>query len=271
MWHGVVQFCHVIRLEQVSFMNKKFYTVLKILTLVVVAVVLFVSAVIGVKNYQYSRIQAKTIHFYSMISQALSRYISNEGSTSIVSVPFVENRKLNGDNAYRLAKRGVEDFVVNYFDVVDMCVPSRMNDCFSDKSFSIGGKSFKYFLMDKRANAYVLSNGAVMLIKPATVFAKGGVRNGVLLVDINGKKGPNVAGRDIRYLSIHFDGSVTDVTYYVMASVYHKISKDELKEFTMEMAEQRSKCCFGKFGKSSYKYGGGRFGRFKKSGFKFDY
>ena len=121
-------------------------------------------------------------------------------------------QKINDHNAVNLTEAGFvsgseEDFLKSYFKIVKYCDKTTA-DCFASSYNSLSGSSVDLSLMTNGYKAVLASGASVSL--DLTDSAGTGDCVGSIFVDINGKSGPNIAGRDLFRMYIYSDGVLDD-------------------------------------------------------------
>lgn len=119
----------------------------------------------------------------------------------------------NDRNAINLKEAGLNsqeaanNFITTYFKVVKSC--DKLSGCFADSYKKISGVNAGI----GDSNSYILSSGAA--IRP---IYSGATTRDVLIsfaVDINGKQGPNIAGRDVFIMCLYNNGIIDDANYNI--------------------------------------------------------
>ncbi len=115
---------------------------------------------------------------------------------------------LTDRNALNLKEAGitslsaVDDWAKTYFKIVQDCGTDG-SDCFAVGEYrKMDGKAMNLFIRQD-CMYYVLADGSAI----AFVYQYNGIQ---VNIDINGKKGPNIVGRDVFPLMIYNDGTVDD-------------------------------------------------------------
>ena len=235
-----------------------------LITLTIIGVVAAMTLPTLIQNQQKRSLEVATQKFYSNMSQAVKKYMADEGVDDLRNTPLTWNFILNSDeNEANEAKaqKACEEFVQKYLKVVKVCEEG----CFADNytmqngeiTYAVGTKSEEKNYTGK----FVLADGSVMEIY-------GGGNNGndvpiTLYVDVNGRKGPNKTGYDLWSMDIFYDGSIDESGVGPeckkgVAGCVDTDSPSEQRDYRFENV-----CKY-----SSY---GGCFGHFLENGFKFDY
>lgn len=135
--------------------------------------------------------------------------------------------QITSRNAINLTEAGVRSdaamgtFIRNQFKVVKDCTGDP-TDCLADSYTNMNGGAVRSY-SDTTAPCFVLASGAAICAKyqvsERELVNDSGVVVGIsldyianlmgdLIIDINGKQGPNVVGRDLFVAGIYSDGSV---------------------------------------------------------------
>ncbi len=245
------------------------------------AEVLIMLAIIGVvaamtlptliQNQQKRSLEVATQKFYSNMSQAIKKYMADEGVDDLRNIPLIEvyNDNLSDEekNANEAkAQEAVNNFVRKYFKVVKECDSNggcfasnyklQNGDTFSDGTLFDGVE--KYYLGHSSSFAFVIADGMCMIMQPVSWGGPLWIH-----VDINGKKGPNKVGYDYWDMDIFYDGSIDEgsVTPECRKNIECNSGWDNSAS---EVRENKFETCLG----GLY---GGCFGHFLENGFKFDY
>lgn len=138
--------------------------------------------------------------------------------------------QITSRNAINLTEAGVRSdagmktFLQNQFKIVKDCTGDP-SDCLADSYTNMNGGAVTSY-SDTTAPCFVLASGAAICAKysqfgnmTCTAAGEGEIGRctintavGDLIVDINGKQGPNVVGRDLFLAGIYNDGSVSSAS-----------------------------------------------------------
>lgn len=145
------------------------------------------------KNHQRKVYVTQLHKFYNELSQAGESYITSKNA-------------LNLKEAGVRSQNGVRDFVQSSFRTVKNC-STTFTDCFASEYKNMNGEVVtNYNAAD--SNCYILPSGnSVCLNYPLLGGFVGGPSVNVV-VDVNGKQGPNILGRDLFTMGIYNDGFV---------------------------------------------------------------
>ncbi len=170
--------------------KKSAFTLAEVLvTLGIIGVVSAMTVPSLMQNYQRQSYVTQLHKIYNETSQALMKYQNDKNAVNLTEAGIRSNDDL--------AK-----FVTDYFKVVQTCTSTA--NCFADEYKSLSGVDFNG--MDKTVKSFVLASGAS--IRPN--YAVDGDKLFQIQVDINGKKGPNIHGRDLFYLFVYNNGLIDD-------------------------------------------------------------
>ena len=152
-------------------------------------------------------------------------------------------------NASNIAEAGlisqdeIDNFVPNYFKLVLTC-DDVAEPCFSDKYITINSHSV-ITAIPKGFKSYLLADGSAIAFKyewiPAFPYPL--VR---VLVDLNGKSGPNVYGRDFFGMYI-YTNALIDVGLRISHNApFTKEERESITGFCGDARYNNFDACFGK-------------------------
>ena len=94
-------------------------------------------------------------------------------------------------------------FIRNYFKIVKEC--DGLSGCFADSYKKMNGAEVSL----GNTRSFVLANGAS--VRP--LYNAVGLALISVLVDVNGAKGPNIAGRDLFIMCLYINGVLDDASF----------------------------------------------------------
>lgn len=112
-------------------------------------------------------------------------------------------------NAVNLREAGINStdssiaFIRNYFKIVKEC--DGLSGCFADSYKKMNGAEVSL----GNTRSFVLANGAS--VRP--LYNAVGLALISVLVDVNGAKGPNIAGRDLFIMCLYINGVLDDASF----------------------------------------------------------
>lgn len=170
-----------------------------LVTLGIIGVVSAMTLPTLVKNHQRQVYVTQLHKVYNEISQAVEQVITDSNAVSL------------GES--ELAKKeidGAEYFVRNYFKTSKICSTRSASDCFADSYKNINGGTVRIRSFINPNDGYcasaLLANGAsVYFITNGGRYYQWGIYT---VVDVNGKQGPNILGRDLFDFVINNDGTI---------------------------------------------------------------
>ena len=235
-----------------------------LITLAIIGVVVAMTMPTLIQNHQKKSLEVATKKFYSMMSQAVKQYMADEG------VDDLRNTALASDNyedtASPEAISSIRNFVTKYLKVVKEC-DHNANDCFAQQYKLWNGQIIDYNIFNSYSvytNFIVLSDGAVIALGYNLTGSP--IR---ILVDVNGKKGPNRAGYDLWDMDIFYDGVIDSAHINPECRKGSNICGDYENSPQEAREWQYLDKCQGELnGEGTY---GACFGHFLNNGFKFDY
>lgn len=139
------------------------------------------------QNYQRKSYVTQLHKAYNEISQATLQYQTDRNA-------------LNLKEAGLTSQDSVNNFITTYFKIVSSC--DDLNGCFADSYKKLSGVNAGI----AKSNSYVISSGAA--IRP--LYSVNGSSIVSFLVDVNGKQGPNIVGRDLFIMYLYNNGSIDD-------------------------------------------------------------
>ena len=227
-----------------------------LITLAIIGVVAAMTLPTLIQNQQKRSLEVATQKFYSNMSQAVKKYMADEGVDDLRNTPLAGDNYEEGDSLEAIAS--IRNFVTRYLKVIKECTPEK-ESCFAKNyeywnGSSLGDLSYISWYGDRD---YTLNDGTI--IKICYVGGASPIR---LYVDVNGKKGPNRVGYDLWSMSIFYDGSIDEGQ---LTPECRKENKCGRTNSSAEEREYRFENCKGD---GAY---GGCFGHFLENGFKFDY
>ena len=166
-----------------------------LVTLGIIGVVSAMTVPTLMQNYQRQSYVTQLHKTYNEMSQALLRYQTDKNA-------------LNLREAGMSSQAEVNNFISSYFKVVNSCLDSStVTPCFANQSEykKISGATASGFDNDADGlgMSFVLANGTS--IRP---WLSNGRNFIVMVVDVNGQKGPNILGRDFFDMCIDVNGNI---------------------------------------------------------------
>ena len=137
------------------------------------------------QNHQRKTYVTQLHKVYNELSQALLQYQTDKNAVNLKEAGLTSQAAIN-------------EFITNYFKIVQSC--EKTDPCFASDYKHIAGQAGEF----EKTNSYVLSSGAS--IRPR-YYPDGNILS-AFVVDINGQKGPNIAGRDLFQVVFYDDGSI---------------------------------------------------------------
>ncbi len=183
-------------------MNKKFaFTLSEVLiTMGVIGIIAAITVPTLVKNYQNKAFVVQLRSILNDIETATDLATTEEGKTSFLKTTAFNN---------------ITAFPANYLRTVKSC--STSSSCFNSTYGTVSGATATTW--NCSTTSYILANGAAICMIRGAVY-----------VDTNGKKGPNIGGRDMFYLPMDSDGAFSPsssssncTTSYIGKGCYEKL------------------------------------------------
>ena len=174
-------------------MDRGFTLAEVLVTLGIIGVVSAMTVPTLMQNYQRKSYVTQLHKVYNEFSQALLQYQNDKNA-------------LNLTEAGLTSTNAVDDFIKKYFKVVQEC--DTMTDCFADEYTTLQGTVDNSY--EKNIKSFVIASG--VSIRPS--YSTDGSQFKLLNVgiDINGKSGPNILGRDFFFFAVYKNGQIDDYT-----------------------------------------------------------
>ncbi len=188
---------------------KNAFTLAEVLvTLGIIGVVSAMTVPALLQNHQRKSYVTQIHKVYNELQQAALQYMTDKNAVNLVEAGLT-----NDINA-------VDAFMKTYFRVVKECgsEPTETG-CVAQEYKKLTGQTITPFNVSVDYRAYVIASGAVIAL----------ISEGDQLqvhVDINGQKGPNIAGRDLFAFHVYKNGVIDDY-----------VSGGSLPPFTREQRE----------------------------------
>lgn len=138
-------------------------------------------------NHQKKTYVTQLHQVYNLFQQAFLQYMNDRNALSLNEAGLTSTDE-------------VTNFMQNYFKVVESC-STNFTDCFANDGYrNLNGDTIatcNYF-NSGGARCFVIANGASICLEHVnfhTTYAH-------ITIDTNGKKGPNIAGRDLFFCFI---------------------------------------------------------------------
>ena len=160
-----------------------------LVTLGIIGIVSAMTVPTLMQNYQRQSYVTQLHKVYNEMSQALLRYQTDRNAINLTEAGLSDITSL-------------DNFMKNYFKIVKDCGMDE-TACFGSNYKKIDGSSINFMYTDSDGvRAYVLANGAsIAIISGSNYFH----------LDVNGKKGPNIVGRDTFAIKIHSNGLLDEL------------------------------------------------------------
>ena len=164
------------------------------MTLGIIGVLSAITLPTLIQNYQKKSYVTQLHKVYNELQQAAQRYIIDNNAGNLREAGLTESGALT-------------DFFKTYFKVINDC-GTHQRPCFASNYKKLSG----YVIGDVSVmptNVTIIS-GVSIAADIADANAGGNSRIASFIVDINGKKGPNTAGRDLFVLGLYNNGIIDE-------------------------------------------------------------
>lgn len=168
-----------------------------LVTLGIIGVVSAMTLPTLVKSHQRQVYVTQLHKVYNEFSQAGEAYITSKNA-------------INLKEAGLRSAAGIQNFVASQLKTTKSC-GSTFTDCFASEYQNMNGATITNY-SDSDASCYVLPTGAsvCLALGGKGLFNKNAID---LIVDTNGKQGPNILGRDLFIMAMASDGSIVPSQY----------------------------------------------------------
>ena len=176
------------------------------------------------QNHQRKTYVVQLHKVYNELSQALLQYQTDKNAVNLTEAGLSSTG-------------GFDSFVNQYFKTVQKCEDS-IATCFSDTYRSMNGGEVNFF----EGTSYVLANGASIRIiasKYTNLIAQIGV-------DVNGRQGPNILGRDLFFIALYKNGILDEYTTDATAPLTEEQRNTIFTKECMASGKVSGWGCFGK-------------------------
>jgi len=170
---------------------KKGFTLAEVLVTLAIIGVVSALTVPGLMNSYQKQTYVTQLHkYYNETMQAAKLYLTDRNAIDLKEAGLVD-------------QTAVDNWVKTYMKIAQDCGTSG-NNCFAVGEYKrMNGQAMKIFVTSS-FNHYVLANGTAIAV---SANGDGKVQ---IYVDVNGKKGPNIAGRDTFATMLYPDGTIDD-------------------------------------------------------------
>ena len=168
------------------------------MTLGIIGVVSAMTVPSLMQNHQRKTYVTQLHKVYNEIQQASLKYMNDNNAINLREAGLTSSAKM-------------KTFLKDYFKVISDCDTYVKEPCFAASYKSLSGKPYQGGNWGE-SGSVLLSSGAGILLDHPSVYqiTVGDVTSyyGHMLIDINGPKGPNIAGRDLFFAEFYDDGSI---------------------------------------------------------------
>ena len=205
-----------------------------LVTLGIIGVISAMTMPTLIKNHQREVFVTQLRKFYSEFSQVIIDYQSKKNAVNLIEAGLS-------------SPSGVNTFMNEEFKIVKTC-EDAIEPCFAGDYKTIKGGTVGIDI----STSYVLANGVSIRMLSA-IESVDKIAN--IMVDINGKNGPNVLGRDLFFIALYKDGTMDDYVANNPAPLTH----------------QQRETAFASCTSSNYSSGWGCFGKILNDNWKMNY
>ena len=191
----------LIHNDKVFSLRKTAFTLAEVLvTLGIIGVVSAMIVPTLMQNYQRQSYVTQLHKVYNEMSQVFQQMMTDRNALNLKETGLLNT-----------TEQATETFK-NYLKVVQDC-GNNFSPCFASEYHSTTGSSIKTVEANWWSSSFVLADGAAIGLHGLIDYSAGNVNYpyGYMYVDINGAKGPNIAGRDFFLFYYFNDGTLDDV------------------------------------------------------------
>ena len=197
-----------------------------LVTLGIIGVVSAMTVPTLMQNYQRQSYVTQLHKTYNEFSQALLRYQTDRNALNLTEAGLNSQEACN-------------NLMTTYFKTVQTCTDS-LTPCFANSYKSLQGGTIAF----DTYTSYVLASGTSVRFMYHQVGGTNKVAN--ITVDINGKKGPNILGRDLFWMALYSDGTIDDFDYTNSAPLSESLRDAAYNTYCQGSGQVPGYGCFGK-------------------------
>ena len=198
-----------------------------LVTLGIIGVVSAMTVPTLMQNYQRQSYVTQLHKTYNEFSQAILRFQTDRNAVNLTEAGLTSQEVCN-------------NLMTSYFKTTQTCENS-LTPCFADSYKTLQGGTIDFDIN----TSYVLASGA------SVRFMYAQVGNGInkianITVDVNGKKGPNILGRDLFWMALYNDGVIDDYDYKSPAPLSESLRNDAYDTYCQGSGVVPGYGCFGR-------------------------
>ena len=174
-----------------------------LVTLGIIGVVSAMTVPSLMQNYQRQSYVTQLSKVYNEFQQAFMKYINDKNAIDLTEGGLT-------------SVASVQTFMSDYFRVVQKCTLGTFDPCFNKVYTNMNGTTLGNgnYWAGVSAPCYVLASGASICIERVNyhslTIGDTAFPYGHITIDVNGPKGPNIAGRDLFFVTYYADGSIDE-------------------------------------------------------------
>ncbi|CDE88686.1 TPA: prepilin-type N-terminal cleavage/methylation domain-containing protein [Candidatus Gastranaerophilales bacterium HUM_20] len=208
---------------------KKAFTMAEVLvTLGIIGIVSAMTVPTFLQNHQRKSYVTQIHKIYNEMQQAALQYMTNRNAVNLIEAGLITD--INA----------VDTFMKTYFRVIKECGENPVdNGCVAQGYKKLTGKTITPFNVSVDYRSYVIASGAVIAL-----FNEGDHLQ--VHVDINGQKGPNIAGRDLFAFHVYKNGVIDD---FVSGAILPPLTREQREDSYNKWCNSSSAIWYGCLGK----------------------
>ncbi len=184
-----------------------------LITLGIIGVIAALTLPSVMSNYKNKTYVAQLQKVYNQLSNAASQIMLDEEVDNLAD-SYLSETVIEGEDNSSVKASGAAKFIKKYFKVTKDCGYAAewgdSTDCFAETYKSLGKTETSSPAISSGSYCASLNTGASICINVMSQDNKEWDDHGYssVAVDINGKKGPNIGGRDFFTFRLHTDGKL---------------------------------------------------------------
>lgn len=209
---------------------KSAFTLAEVLvTLGIIGVVSAMTVPTLMQNYQRKSYVTQIHKIYNEMQQAALQYMNDKNAVDLLEAGLTNNID------------SVDAFMKKYFKIVKECgVKPLEAGCVATDYKKLTGQAIAPFTISRTDyRGYVISSGAVIALISEGDFLQAHV-------DVNGVKGPNIAGRDLFAFHVYKNGVIDD---YVEGANLPPFTKEQREDSYTKWCNSSTSIWYGCLGK----------------------
>ena len=228
-------------------LSKVAFTLAEVLiTLGIIGVVAAITMPPLIKNYQKHTYVEGLKVAYSMLSQGIQKAMADDGVTNFKDTELYKAAEWKNYQGYTAKKNSMFVPLNKYFKVIDILSREELTADGVTSGTIEDTQACKKLVKKYNCGWYLNSKNKCFCSRDINVFFANGMTGnlvfydygyylGYIHIDINGRKGPNIIGRDLFEMEIYNDGRVLPCG---SKAAYQEMAKYQNKDFETLLSER---------------------------------